>query len=1103
MAIKLSTSSSGASVSENTDPAPILEFDKIITDSPGKTSTLRDSSSENLNVTLMMSLRLSKHIRYRNLKVIVVGVKKEILASTIARSGNLNLRKLHSKPGYDIVFQGNLIELVDPKLIDEALAKSSNKDTFKVSFELEDFPKNVGNHLSYYATCFANRSRTNDRKKLYDISPKSQNTTTLQLYDKGSKGAPISGENIIKSGRPQTNSYIYIVRFPAKNNGSYWTGPVKRNKKGTWFAAKWSGHGQRRRLVRTDPLMKLERKTVKNTKIQDRRITKQIPFLNYNLKPVDFTPPVIKGVDRFDNSLETSNACTQAFLTTDMDKNCRGVLFFNHFSFLKQKSNFGKMLKNAPAITRHKILRSSKIKSIQIIRRPLNEQSTLFYNRLGGPSLRNNSLTSEYETIAESFEKRGSSLEDAALFAAGQSIGTPNDILGAITETSIENLPDGSRAFMFTDNSISKKSGLWQYGVKMEMKDGCLVFLNERDTRLKTIIAYLNDYLALKKGSKNVIKYYDKLFSKGGSRSRKNAINRRKIYKLRTELGFSMWDSKSTPYPWLVAPIYVEDTLKAVSDGSFMSRPTHDSANFVTNQPSATAKLDSLNKNSRRARVSSRGNSEIQPIRTFDLNSSFFGIQSLLNPLTATTESIQLAIGLIEGIIQKIEKTMGSCLGNRRGRQRSSQPDPFTKREGGAKNSKISMLTYEEFFDDSYDTATSQLPAIDYAGFQTRPSKVNFVRPLRGSPNFKRFLAPSAKAEAMNFGNLKKNLDAGPFAMSSRTWKLIMSEQKRMMAMSQKSNGGNRKPKIGGFQMSPRLIDSRLKNGPTIERTALNRKRRRLRQYIEMQNIMVAASTETPAQERSSDFTDLPDNVVCATLGISVIRARTPMSVAIELGQDNQTKEAHMVSQRNILGDENSINFQTNAPTESEIENGRSLLLERRKNQKQARPIIQKFMNLAASTGGLDNKKFNRNFGLKKEAFPLEFLPTRTPTPIHRFDEMTAKITMFMGFRNGSIKRPIWEAPKNWASVLSDLKSNKTPSEVILCRFEKQSNTKGEAPSSHGLGMTEANTIFLITKNRNSLKTKKVKSKNLRRTQTSSSSRENEDPELQRSIVVR
>jgi len=69
MAIKLSRSANGTLVSRDVGSRISPEFNKIIIDSHDKTSTLRDTSSENLNVTLMMSLSFSRSSEYKNLKV--------------------------------------------------------------------------------------------------------------------------------------------------------------------------------------------------------------------------------------------------------------------------------------------------------------------------------------------------------------------------------------------------------------------------------------------------------------------------------------------------------------------------------------------------------------------------------------------------------------------------------------------------------------------------------------------------------------------------------------------------------------------------------------------------------------------------------------------------------------------------------------------------------------------------------------------------------------------------------------------------------------------------------------------------------------------------
>jgi len=1182
MAIDLLVSTHGTPLSKNSRPYTPLKIDKITLDSVDKTSTSRDTAAEDLSVTLTMSLDFSiTNSVYEKLKVVVVSTQKEGFSSTIKTSGDLNLQKLYNKPGYDIVYHGLLINLVDPKTIHAAIgaAKSRKEKTFKISFELEDWVKEVKEHLSYYTTCFVEPEQENQGRQTYNVSPKSgfkdlggvrSPTGDLMKLKPYARSGPVSGENVIKSGQLNITSFVYVVTSPGKMKDSYWTGPIIEDKEKNLFSATRKTFRRRKQLTQTDPPMKLERKTVTNSKIQDRRIIKQIPRLNYNLKPADFTPPILQGTARFDNSLKIPNAYTHAFLTRDMEDSCRGVLFFNHLKFITQKSQFGKMLTNqfVPKMTKQKILQNSRIDNIQIIRRRYPGQSTLNYNRLGSPTSRDSAPISEEVTlVAESYSSgENLSIENSKLYSPTLSIGTDNDEMGSITQLSnLKNITEGVTPIAFTDYSIKKIGGApYQYGVRMKTQDGIVIFLNERLGKLKTIIEYLDQHLSLIHSSKNVMKYYKTFFNKNDPNSTNHIDERKKIYKLQTEFGISMLNNKQIPYPWVVAPIYFEDTVKSVCDGTFWDQPTHASTNFSIVRQSTSAKLASLNNNTRKNKSSRKKNSKPPSTRIFDLNNSFFGMQSLLDPYTATAESVQLAIRLIEVLYQKIESFMGAT-------RQPVEPGLLVKRSGVAKNSKISSLNFEEYFEEYFDTRKSRLPAVDYAGFSTGPSEINFVSPLPTTRNFKKFISPSAKSQAMDFSNLEQHVDAGPLAMDAETWELIMFDEEEMgkpmeyestpqnnsketpkqtkkrQSKRQKdhrekllvklrkkrdqSGGTKRKSKVNGFQMGPRLISSRTKNGFTIERTSLNENFEKPAQYVDMQNIAVAVLAEVEVTETSQNRAVLPARALGATLGINVAPSRTPMNAAIDLNL-NQGKETHMVSEGNILGKKRGLQLKPSAAMALENTDDTSSLLEISKNEKWALPVTQKFMNIVATTGVLNiiNKRFYGSSGLMEKTFPssadvlkqtkysdpellppsvkkyINFLEEREEgsvspidmSPSFRFSVgMLAKATIFKGYKNGAMKEPIWESPKNWASLISDLKNSTTSSEVILCRFEKQANEEWGPVSARGLEMAQTNTYFLIAKNKNSLEVEKSQSRRTLRPPIAHA-----DPEAQRSIVV-
>jgi len=346
--------------------------------------------------------------------------------------------------------------------------------------------------------------------------------------------------------------------------------------------------------------------------------------------------------------------------------------------------------------------------------------------------------------------------------------------------------------------------------------------------------------------------------------------------------------------------------------------------------------------------------------------------------------------------------------------------------------------------------------------------------------------------------------------------------------------------------LSPRLIDSRQNDGLTIEITSINENVEERQQYENMQNTVIATSAEISAVHRHPNDSTMQDRILGSLLGINVVPSKTPINVAIDLNL-NQGKDTNFVTEATILGEIDSAKFETNALTNTECSDDSSLLLEMYKNQTFALPITQEFVNIMASNTTLDrvtervdgnprlvNKTFpsrtdapnskNKNKKIKAMMKKIKEDPRSVPPQIRRYmgalkdressseqrentsprDRfrfgMLAKVTIFMGYENGDIRKPIWKSPKNWSTVLTDLRNDRTPHDFILCKVERQADE--ELISARGLEMTQTNMYFLITKNKSSLEIMGPQTDTPPARRRQRNRRTDEDPRVQSSVAV-
>tara|TARA_Y100001963_G_scaffold159789_1_gene265266 strand:+ start:4414 stop:8082 length:3669 start_codon:yes stop_codon:yes gene_type:complete len=789
MALDTNPTSTGILLSSDTkgSPIPTVLFSTITLDEAiTNPNYIGEFQNSNLVINLTMNIEIPLDALdddvLNNLSICISRCDDPMVANRIQITGDIpkeSLKKVYKGPLKSLL-KGQDLDVVSAQ--EESIYETSGgKKIFNLSFQKMDKLQTAKSvpHLSYYAFCYLDLENLADSLGIQDIP------------NLGPTIGPLSGEVVIQNGKVNTTSYVYFVTSPYPENlsGTYWTGPVMQSESGQWMAAKWT-LSQTPKLKTTSPHIDLERIEVRNTKIQDHRFIKQIPSFNFDLIPSNFMPATIKGNDNFDNSIQNPDAyISNAFLTRDMHNNCRFLFEFDFHRALIKESKFGKILTNpfVPENTKRKIYNYSPITNLKIMRRQV--ETVKSFNRLSSPILGINmsDVNHEPKLIVETSSNpdMGNTLKKNVMFAPGTGDGDLQNKVGSIMEIkSIHGSPKQTRTIAVTDNSVSQiQNGTYQYGVKIEMEDGSIRFLNERLKRLRTLRTYLKEYYDLKQIPEKsyqtvsgIMEYYDVIFSTNlqvqtpttlgiGDFNRSSFSIKSEINNLRSELGFLIGNlnPRETLYPWVIVPEYLVDTLETISDFSYVTKSKRIDQTQIIQTPSARLQNDSgLSLQSFNRAGTSRGTDTASATFAkdeFDEKTARFSLKTLLDPRSATSESILQVIGVMDMLTQKIRTMMGS----------SAQIEELslsTKRRGVAKNSKVSVLNLEDYFIELFDARLSSMPAVDYIGFR---NSMGFISPV-GQGEFGTVVQGGTAVNALESGAAINAGDAGVQAMASEDY---------------------------------------------------------------------------------------------------------------------------------------------------------------------------------------------------------------------------------------------------------------------------------------------------------------------------------------------
>lgn len=796
------------STSDKESNIPIVYINKITLDSLPTTSGYSGKDTNILSVDLSMQLKIPVNnslfgTQEDILKYLGIQITRDIGSGPY--SVYKGMLKDLTKFGTSFLGEVSLLTSGDQIIVQNESGNSTYYLPFQVNDRLES-PVNLAYHIQCYLDL--------------DDMATSLGIDFSTLGDSLQTNGPISYEEILVNGKVKTmaDAYIVMSAFPASASGTTWAGPViYRKESNEWTSAKFDESG----LVETSPALDLKKIQVRNSKIQDLRILKQFSSLNIDLTSENFSPITVKGTNTYNNSIPNPDAYTSnAFLSRDLHNNCRFMFEFDYNKFLIEGSRFGKILTNpfVPETTKQKIYLYSRITNLEIIRRQVSTANS--YNRLGSPILgiHRSYLNYENKVIARtaSDPENYNFLEDMKLYGPGITGDDPDILIGRVAELAvIKNSPATTRTISVTDNSARNLTdGTYQYGVRLEVEDGTVRFLNERLRRLQTVRGYLVGYYNILQVPKtsfnfqnldiniaNVSEYYQKLFedtalasaaggaaglfsddgeSADAASARHGKYNiAQEIIDIKTELGITVGTlggvKNKDLTPWVVAPQYFVDTMETISD----FKSTINTFNNSSVRPSSVApiSINTINASAAAATTAAATTAAAGqgPVVTFedlfDEKTALFSFESLLDPTNATPQTVTSVINAFDRLIQKIRAMMGS----------SAEIDTFTSlvaQNGASKNARVSVLNLEDYFVELFDAKLSQMPAADRIGFVGSPGYVNPIK----APPAKITFANGAKLSAFQGPKKEHAVDSfpGPLALTSDEWNMRLDDERAL-----------------------------------------------------------------------------------------------------------------------------------------------------------------------------------------------------------------------------------------------------------------------------------------------------------------------------------
>ena len=320
---------------------------------------------------------------------------------------------------------------------------------YETSFYLNE---NQPQHLSYFAFCF------------FDIQEMIADYN-LNLYgynkNQGIVSKDITSETVIQDGSVVSEAFIFYTP-----EGKVWSGAVHQHN-GVWMAG--ASHT-------SAPHPILTRETAINSKVQDFRDIDDVILEQINLQPIE---AVIQRLGQKTSATEIKveeniSYLSESFMSSDMVDNKRSCSFtfsFDYRGFLRQNSEYGKML-DSLAGTREleSILQRSGILSFKVYRHRVTD--LVSFNSINSPVRGIPFKETSFINVDKAPVLVVSSSDARGILKSSKTE------KGSIREIDLGNASD-LRTFAVTDVSVGDKtSGLYRYSIEIKIQDGSVDYLN-------------------------------------------------------------------------------------------------------------------------------------------------------------------------------------------------------------------------------------------------------------------------------------------------------------------------------------------------------------------------------------------------------------------------------------------------------------------------------------------------------------------------------------------------------------------------------------------------------------------------------------------------
>ena len=249
-----------------------------------------------------------------------------------------------------------------------------------------------------------------------------------------------------------------ILRSP--NGGPIWTGPRHRMEDGRWMTG--SPHGP--------DSVYLEKDKIPNTLIHDFRDAKE--KLQLDLGALDRELSLIKRnikIANGDFKLPAKSAYfSEIYLARDNKENCRYFFSIDYGKLVREGTKYGSYYHN----DHERLLKAVKIRSLKVVRKRVQEVQAV--NRLLSPTMPDKDFVVQapVEMVALSGEKTSGEFLEATTKTAALVNKASAVEHGTILEVDLGLVRTvGIRHFTGKDLTINKVSGLYKYGVEIEIED--------------------------------------------------------------------------------------------------------------------------------------------------------------------------------------------------------------------------------------------------------------------------------------------------------------------------------------------------------------------------------------------------------------------------------------------------------------------------------------------------------------------------------------------------------------------------------------------------------------------------------------------------------